>query len=71
MNFYLRMNQLEIEFTPSTLHACQMMAAELQVKNKELGCECEGRIFKNVFNFFLTGYIGFGLFTEVVHQIMV
>jgi hypothetical protein len=25
--------------------ACQMMAPELQVENKELGCECERHIY--------------------------
>jgi hypothetical protein len=32
----------DTKFTPST---CQMMAPELQVEKKELGCECERHIF--------------------------
>jgi hypothetical protein len=38
----LRMNQVEIKCTRST---SQMMAPELQVENKERGCEYEGHIF--------------------------
>jgi hypothetical protein len=45
MNFHLRMNQVEMKCTTS---ACQMMAPELQVENKELGCECERHIFKKI-----------------------
>jgi hypothetical protein len=42
MNFHLRMNQVENKCLPSD---CQIIAPELQVENKERGCECEGHIF--------------------------
>jgi hypothetical protein len=46
------------------------MTPELQVENKELGCECD--IFlKCIFEKKLARSIGFGLFTEAVHQIMI
>jgi hypothetical protein len=48
MKIHLRMNQVEIKKCTSTSSACQTMAPELQVENKELGCECEGRILKKV-----------------------